>query len=132
MAEQSLDAHMITEATLIAHLIDLALKSDCDAQEINKKLRDIASNTVISEIWISDEEGRVVYSSDPDVEFSFCDDCDGDSQAGRFMKLLSTNVESIVQPFMPRTLDGRSFKYVAVRGIDKRRIVQVGVAATDD
>lgn len=132
MAEQSLDAHMITEATLIAHLIDLALKSKCDAPEINKKLRDIASNTAISEIWISDEEGRVVYSSVPDVEFSFRDDCDGDSQAGRFMKLLTTNVESIVQPFMPRTLDGRSFKYVAVRGIDKRRIVQIGVTATDD
>lgn len=132
MVEQNLDAHMVTQATVIAHLIDLALRSECDAEEINKKLRDIASKTALSEIWISDEEGRVEYSSVPDVEFSFCDDCDADSQAGRFMKLLSGNIESIVQPFLPRTLDGRSFKYVAVRGIDKARIVQVGIAETDD
>lgn len=132
MAAPSLDVHMITVAKLIAHLIDLAVKSDCDALEINEKLRDITSNTALSEIWISDEEGRVVYSSVPDIEFSFSDDCDRESQAGGFMQLLSTNVESVVQPFMPRTLDGRSFKYVAVRGIDKPRIVQVGVVATDD
>lgn len=37
--------------------------------------------------------------------------------------------QSVIQDASPRELDGRMFKYVRVAGIDKRRIVQVGISA---
>ena len=50
------------------------------------------------------------------------------SQAVPFAALLSGAKKIVVQGFQPRKLDGKSFKYVGVAGVDKPRIVQVGVA----
>ena len=42
--------------------------------------------------------------------------------------LLSGAKKIVVQGFQPRKLDAAPFRYVGVAGVDKPRIVQVGVA----
>jgi hypothetical protein len=46
-----------------------------------------------------------------------------------FWPLLSGDKKIVVQESRKREIDDRVFKYVGVAGVDKPRIVQVGVAA---
>ena len=129
--ETVLNDHMLAEATLTAHLVDVALKAGYSTDEVNGLLREIATKTAISEFWISDETGHVVYTNVPDVDFSFGTDPSMNDQSAEFARLLTQDATTVVQPFMDRTLDSQSFKYVAVRGVDQARVVQVGISAND-
>ena len=62
------------------------------------------------------------------MSFQFPTDVNAKSQAAPFAALLSGAKKVVVQGFQARELDGKSFKYVGVAGVDKARIVQVGVA----
>ena len=129
--EAILNDHMLAEATLTAHLVDVALKAGYSTDEVNDLLREIATKTAISEFWISDATGQVVYTNVPDIEFSFGTDPSKNDQSAAFAQLLTQEASAVVQPFMDRTLDSQSFKYVAVRGVDQARVVQVGISASD-
>lgn len=127
-----LSEHMTAEAMLTAHYIMAALKAGMSAEEINGALATVANGSAISEFWVSDENGTVVYTNIPEAEFAFPTDPEADSQAAPFAVLLSGDQAIVDQEFMPRALDGMVFKYVAVAGVDQPRIVQVGVAAPLD
>lgn len=129
--ETVLDDHMLAEATLTAHLLDVALKAGYSTEQINDLLCEIVNKTAISEFWISDETGQVVYSNKPDISFSFGMDSGKNVQSAEFAQLLTQDATTVVQPFMNRTLDQQSFKYVAVRGVDQARVVQIGISAND-
>lgn len=118
--------HMVAEATLTAHYIAAALKAGMTPDEINAELQKIAGKTVISEFWVSDADGDVVFSSVPDAEFSFGTDPDADRQAAPFVNLLLGEASVVVQDAQPRDLDQAVFQYVGVAGVDGPRIVQVG------
>ena len=130
--ETTLNDHILAEATLTAHLLDVALKAGYNTDQINDLLREITNKTAISEFWISDETGQVVHSNVPDIDFSFGTDPSTNDQAAAFAQLLTQDATAVVQPFKNRTFDSQSFKYVAVRGIDQARIVQVGISANDE
>lgn len=123
--------HMVAEATLAAHFVDAALKAGMDRDAINGVLRRITNETVISEFWVSDENGEIVFSSVEGVDFTFPTDPAADSQAAPFAALLTGDETVVVQEAAPRVLDGTTFKYVAVAGVDQRRIVQVGLSAAE-
>ncbi len=127
-ADAMLSEHMAAEALLTAHFIAAAVKAGMTTEEINGVLASVADGSAISEFWISDENGAVVYTNMPGVEFAFPTDPEADSQAAPFAVLLSGDQGIVDQDFMPRTLDGMVFKYVAAAGVDQARIVQVGVA----
>ena len=133
--EKSTDAivseHMVAEAMLTAHFIDAALKAGMSTDEINAVLAKIASQTVISEFWVSDEAGRVVFSNFPDTAFAFPTDPDASTQAAPFATLLSGADTVVVQGVQPRELDAAPFKYVGVVGVDQSRIVQVGLSGAE-
>ena len=133
--EKSTDAivseHMVAEAMLTAHFIDAALKAGMSTDEINAVLAKIASQTVISEFWVSDEAGRVVFSNFPDTAFAFPTDPDAGTQAAPFATLLSGADTVVVQGIQPRELDAAPFKYVGVAGVDQSRIVQVGLSGAE-
>ncbi len=57
-AEDVIGDHMVAEATLTAHFIAAAVKAGMTTAEINAVLDDVASNTVITEFWITDQDGR--------------------------------------------------------------------------
>lgn len=133
MTENSLlSEHMIAEAMLTAHYIAAAVKAGTSAEEINGVLASVAEGSVISEFWITDQNGTVVYTNVPGVEFAFPAGPESDSQAAPFAALLSGDQAIVDQDFMPRELDGKVFKYVGAAGVDQARIVQVGVAAPTD
>ena len=133
--EKSTDAtasgHMVAQAMLTAHFIDAAVKAGMSADDINAVLAKVADETIISEFWISDEAGRIVYTNRPGTEFVFPTDPEAGSQAAPFAALLSGAETVVVQGVLPRELDGTAFKYVGVAGVDQARIVQVGVPGAD-
>ena len=127
-----LSEHMAAEAMLTAHFVAAAVKAGMSTEEINGALAAVADGSAISEFWVSDETGRVVYTNIPEVEFAFPTDPDDESQAAPFAALLTGGQAVVDQDFMPRELDGMVFKYVGAPGVDQARIVQVGVAAPAD
>ena len=118
--------HMVAQATLTAYYIDAALKAGMTTEEINFTLSRVAGGTVISEFWVSDEDGQVDFTNVPDLDFTFPTDPDAGSQAAPFADLLLGGETVVVQGAQPRESDGALFQYVGVAGVDQPRIVQVG------
>ena len=126
--DDAVSKHMIAEATLTAHFIAAALKAGMSKTEINAVLAKVAKASAISEFWISDAKGRIEFTNIPGANFKFPTDVKAKSQAAPFAALLSGAKKVVVQGFQPRKLDAAPFRYVGVAGVDKPRIVQVGVA----
>lgn len=127
-AEEIVAQHMVGEALLAAHLVALAEKAGMSPQEINAILKDVAANSGIDEFWITDETGRA-YLHNEEFEFTFSPDPANEPQASAFWPLLSGEKKVVIQEARKREVDDRVFKYVGVAGVDKPRIVQVGVSA---
>ena len=121
-------AHMVAEAKLTAYYIAAALEAGKSPDEINSTLKEIADTSIITEFWISDETGRVQFTSVPGLDFTFPTDPNAGTQAAPFADLLLGNRLVVIQDTQPREADGKPFQYVGVAGVDKPRIVQVGIA----
>ena len=63
------------------------------------------------------------------VDFTFTPDPVKQPQASEFWPLISGGRKVVIQRARKREIDDRVFKYVGVAGVDKPRIVQVGVGA---
>ena len=126
-ASDTVSDHMIAEATLTAHYVAAALRAGMTPDEINAALSEIAAQTIIDEFWISDAEGRIVFTNVPGTDFAFPTDPGAGTQAAPFAVLLSGEETVVVQDTQPRDLDGMPFKYVGVAGTDRPRVVQVGI-----
>jgi hypothetical protein len=127
-AEDILGRHMVGEALLAAHLVAIAEQAGMAPEAINAILKDVAAGSAIDEFWITDEQGRA-YLTNQDFEFTFSADPASEPQAAAFWPLIAGTEKVVIQDAQPRDHDGRVFKYVGVAGIDKPRIVQVGVSA---
>jgi hypothetical protein len=127
-AEEIVAEHMVGEALLAAHLVALAEKAGMSPKEINRILKDVAASSGIDEFWITDETGRA-YLHNEDLEFTFSPGAASEPQASAFWPLLTGEKKVVIQEARKREVDDRVFKYVGVAGIDKPRIVQVGVSA---
>ena len=123
--------HMVAQAMLTAYFIDAARKAGMDPEEINAALTRVAEQSIISEFWISDENGQIAFSNIQGADFAFPTDPDAGTQAARFAVLLGSMEQVVVQEARPRDLDAAVFKYVGVAGIDQPRIVQVGISAAE-
>ena len=129
--EEATSKHMVAQAMLTAHFIDAALQAGYSAEEINWILRKVAAQSVITEFWISGQNGEIEYTNKPGTGFAFPTDVNADTQAAPFAALFSGLTGVVVQNAQPRELDAAIFKYVAVNGVDQSRIVQVGVDASE-
>jgi hypothetical protein len=126
--EATIGKYMIGQALLAAHYVAAAEKAGMKPAEINAALKNIAANSAIEEFWITDPNGRA-YLTNTGIEFTFDRDPAKQPQASAFWRLIAGTATVVVQPAQKREIDNRVFKYVAVAGIDKPRIVQVGVSA---
>lgn len=52
---------MVAVAMLTAQFVDAALKAGMDRGAINAVLKRIAGETVITEFWVSDENGEIAF-----------------------------------------------------------------------
>jgi len=126
--EDTLGAQMIAVARITAHFVDAAEKAGFSPEEINRRFRQITKTTVFDEIWVTDERGHA-YLRNIDVDFTFSPSAREQPQAHEFWPLLAGTKETVIQQARQREIDNQHFKYAAVAGVDKPRIVQVGYNA---
>lgn len=100
------------------------------ANSINAALKDITAKSAIEEFWITDSTGHA-YLTNAEVDFTFSRDPAKQPQASAFWPLIDGSKKIVIQDARKREIDDKVFKYVGVAGIDKPRIVQVGVSAAN-
>ena len=127
--EKAIGEQMVVEATMAAHLVALGEAAGVSAKEINRRLKQIADDTVLDEIWITDEKGHAYLRNRTEIDFTFSPNPEQQPQAHAFWSLLTGKDKSVVQEARQREIDTEVFKYAGVAGVDKPRIVQVGYNA---
>ena len=126
--EDTVGRHMVGEALLTAHFVALAEKTGMTRDAINAILKSVAERSAIQEFWITDSAGHA-YLTNTGMDFTFSPDEAKEPQASAFWPLLNGGKDVVIQGARKREIDDQIFKYVGVAGVDKARIVQVGVAA---
>jgi hypothetical protein len=126
--EDTIARHMVGEALLAAHFVALAEKQGMTTGEIDAILKSIAEKSAIQEFWITDSAGHA-YLTNTGIDFTFSPDATKQPQASAFWPLIDGNKDIVIQAARKREIDDQVFKYVGVAGVDKARIVQVGVGA---
>ena len=96
--------------------------------EIDAILKSVAEKSAMQEFWITDSAGHA-YLTNTGVDFTFSPDAAKQPQASSFWPLIDGSKDIVIQGARNREIDNQIFKYVGVSGIDKARIVQVGVGA---
>jgi hypothetical protein len=119
--------HMIGQAMLAAQFVAVAEKAGMMPAQINGVLNTVTGSSAIEEFWITDSAGHA-YLTNTGIDFTFSPDPAKQPQASAFWALLDGRDKIVVQETRKRELDDRVFKYVGVAGVDKPRIVQVGVS----
>jgi hypothetical protein len=119
--------HMIGQAMLAAQFVAVAEKAGMTPAQINSVLNTVTGNSAIEEFWITDPAGHA-YLTNTGIDFTFSPDPGKQPQASAFWALLDGRDKIVVQETRKRELDDRVFKYVGVAGVDKPRIVQVGIS----
>src|SRR6516165_3257376 len=128
--EDTIARHMIGEAMLAAQFLAAAEKNGMTVDAINAVLKDIAGKSAVQEFWITDSSGHA-YLTNPGIDFTFSSDAKKQPQASAFWPLIAGAKTVIIQNARKREIDNKIFKYVGVAGVDKPRIVQVGVVAAN-
>jgi hypothetical protein len=128
--EDKIARHMVGEAMLAAQFVAAAEKDGMPASAINAVLKDVAANSAIQEFWITDSAGHA-YLTNTGIDFTFSADPAKQPQASVFWPLITGAKKVVIQAARKREIDNQIFKYVGVAGIDKPRIVQVGVSAAN-
>jgi len=121
---------MVGEAMLAAQFVAAAEKDGMSADAINAALKDIAAKSAVQEFWITDSSGHA-YLTNTGIDFIFSPDAKKQPQASAFWPLLTGAKTVVIQNARKREIDNQIFKYVGVAGVDRSRIVQVGVAAAN-
>ena len=121
---------MVGEAMLAAQFVAAAEKNGMGADAINAALKDIAGKSAIEEFWITDSAGHA-YLTNTGIDFTFSSDAKKQPQASAFWPLVTGAQKVVIQNARKREIDNKIFKFVGVAGVDKPRIVQVGVSAAN-
>ena len=126
--ERMISTDLVSSANTIAHFVAVAEQCRLPSKAITQHLRALVSPDHLAEIWVTDSVGKAYLHTEPGIDFSFSPDPVKQPQASAFWPLLSAREPmSVVQTLKDREVDGRLFKYVGVSGVDKPRIVQVGM-----
>ena len=126
--EDTIARHMVGQALLAAQFVALAERAGMTPSEINAILKSVAEKSAMQEFWITDSTGHA-YLTNTGVDFTFSPDPAKQPQASAFWPLIDGSKDVVIQGARKREIDDQILKYVGVRGVDKPRIVQVGVGA---
>jgi len=127
--EAEIGEQMKTQANLVAQLVALSEKGRVPPKEVLEALRQVKQSSS-SDFLATDSEGRITIHTDESAgDFVFSADATLQPQAHIFHKLLAGSPPAVVQEARKREVDNRVFKYVGVGGVDRPRIVQVGMEA---
>ncbi|WP_170834672.1 methyl-accepting chemotaxis protein [Natronincola peptidivorans] len=96
----------------------------------NQKLKEYAAGVGISDIYITDDDGVIVYTTDDEtVGFRFPED--KDNQAYEFRKILENPSLKVIQKMQKRSIDDKYYKFAGVGRKDKKGIIQASLALED-
>lgn len=127
-SEQIISRDLTSTARVLAQFVAVAEQCRLPVPDVTARLKSLVSPDHLSEIWITDSEGKAYLHTVPDIDFQFSPDPVRQPQASQFWPLLEAMQPAVVvQDLKLREVDGRPFKYVGVSGIDRPRIVQVGM-----
>ena len=134
--DKMLDGQMTAQARIAAHLVAAGEAAGHDPARLIRTFDAVAAETVLDEVWITDERGVVYVTNVRDgaggpMPFEFYPDPAVQPQASAFHPLLASPVDAdavVAQAAQVREIDYEVYKYVGVSGVDRRRIVQVGNA----
>jgi len=127
--EDTIARHMVGEAMLAAQFVAAAERNGVTPVGINEILKDIAGKSAIEEFWITDSSGHA-YLTNTGIDFTFSSDAKK-PQASAFWPLITGAKNVVIQNPRKREIDNKIFKFVGVAGVDKPRIVQVGVSTAN-
>ncbi len=128
--EKVIGEHMVVSAASLAEFVAAAEKAAMSPTEINNRLTSIVDRTILDEIWITDEKGLAYLHTNASKDFRFRPSAEEQPQAHQFWALLAGSKSAVIQKIQKREIDNEKFKYVAVNGVDKPRIVEVGFNAS--
>jgi serine phosphatase RsbU (regulator of sigma subunit) len=137
LVHQHIQRRMILQANAVAELVAAAESNERisheDLSEILKRMvagaYALEAAPMFDEIRVTDEDGRVIASTDG-IDYTFGRGAKDFGQSTDFLRLLEPGpIEPVRQALQPRQLDGKYFMYVGVTGVDRPRIVQVGISA---
>lgn len=129
--EEEIGQHMLAEARLLAAYVAAAEKTGVGRDEIVAQLRGVTEQTVVDQLLVTGTDGiGTIDTEQPPQPFVFVPDAVKQPEAHVFHKLLTGELPSVVQRAQKRDQDGKVFKYAGVGGLDKPRIVEVGIEAT--
>ena len=128
--EDTIARHMVGEAMLAAQFVAAAERNGVTTEGINGILKDIAAKSAIEEFWITDSSGHA-YLTNTGIDFTFSSDAKKQPQASAFWPLITGAKTVVIQNARKREIDNKIFKFVGVAGVEKPRIVQVGVSAAN-
>jgi methyl-accepting chemotaxis protein len=123
LANQLLDHHMIIQAHLINELLVLG-----QVNAIPSYWQDLARRARIDNICITDDDGVVIISDQPELLGLRFSDTPSD-QTYEFRQLLGQQNGTVCQQAGPRVVDGLIYKYIGISRQDQRGIVQIGFHA---
>ena len=126
--EDTIARHMVGEVA--AQFVAAAERNGMTPVGINAILKEIADKSAIQEFWITDTAGHA-YLTNTGIDFTFSSDAAKQPQASAFWPLLTGAKQVVIQNARKREIDNKIFKFVGVAGVDKPRIVQVGVSAAN-
>ncbi|MDS4028820.1 MAG: SpoIIE family protein phosphatase [Candidatus Contendobacter sp.] len=113
-----------TQADIVAHLIQIARQRKASTLEINQALRNIAANSGIPEIWVTDARGAPVFWSLDDISATIGVDS-GLMLRPAFRPLLEGYKFSIFTDLQVRNLDSRELFYGGVAMPDRSGMVLI-------
>lgn len=129
--EDEIGRHMLAEARLLAAYAAAAERAGISGDAMVEQLRSITEETIVDQLLVTGTDGvGTIDTERPSHPFTFLPDPAKQPEAHVFHRLLSGELPAVVQKAQPRDQDGKVFKYAGVGGIDKPRIVEVGMEAT--
>lgn len=117
--KKELDHNYIRETRLIAKIFELAP----DYLEI-EKIKELSSYAELDEIYVMDKEGIIISGTDTN---NLGYDFKTQDQTRPFMKIIDNPDYTLAQDYMERGADRELYKYVGVKRLDDKGIVQIGI-----
>ena len=115
---------------LIGSIVCVYVAMLAGASGVRAAATNCAAKSAIEEFWITDPSGHA-YLTNTGIDFTFNSDPAKQPQASAFWPLITGAKKVVIQNARKREIDNKIFKFVGVAGVDKPRIVQVGVSAAN-
>ncbi len=121
LSEKLLQDHLFCACSLLAELL-ASHPEKIDSEELSR----LAEMSKVDTLQVTDEDGVILYSSQPEnVGFRFPESSHG--QAAGFRSLLESSTGVLRQPVQAREQDGKPYLYLGISRKDRRGIIQAGV-----